>query len=43
MGPIDHIVVRFHFNEEFINDEKTIKYLGGKEAMPYLDRATLSL
>ena len=43
MDPADHIAVRFHFNGEFINDGKTIQYVGGKEAMSFLDRATLSL
>lgn len=43
MDPADCIVVRFHFNGEFINDGKTVQYVGGKEAMSFLDRATLSL
>ena len=43
MDPADRIAVRFHFNGEFINDGKTIQYVGGKEAMSFLDRATLSL
>lgn len=37
------LVVRFHFNGEFKNDGKTVRYVGGREQLSYIDRDKVSL
>ena len=43
MDPLDFIPVRFHFGGEFLNDGKTVHYIGGNEAMSYIERDKMSL
>ncbi|CAN6273446.1 unnamed protein product [Urochloa humidicola] len=43
MDVLSKLVVRFHFNGEFMNDGKKVQYVGGREAMSYIDRDKLSL
>ncbi|KAJ1254186.1 hypothetical protein BS78_K107800 [Paspalum vaginatum] len=43
MDPLDTLIVRFHLKREFFNDGKKLQYLGGQEAMSYLERDKVSL
>ncbi|CAN6279164.1 unnamed protein product [Urochloa humidicola] len=43
MDVLSKFVVRFHFNGEFMNDGKKVQYVGGREAMSYIDRDKVSL
>ena len=38
MDLLDHLCVRFHFGGEFFNDGKFVHYLGGSEALSWIDR-----
>ncbi|KAG0541094.1 hypothetical protein BDA96_03G466400 [Sorghum bicolor] len=39
----DVLPVRFHFNGEFVRDSNDLFYVGGTQAMSYIDRDKLSL
>ena len=43
MDPVDNLAVRFHFLGEFINEGRKVEYVGGSEAMSYIDRDKISL
>lgn len=43
MNVLSMLSVRFHFNGEFINDGEKVHYVGGREAMSYIDRDKVSL
>ena len=43
MDILDTLPVRFHFGGDFVNDGNKKKYVGGREAMSYVDRDKLSL
>ncbi|KAJ1266508.1 hypothetical protein BS78_08G156500 [Paspalum vaginatum] len=43
MDPLDTLIVQFHLKGEFFNDRKKLQYLGGQEAMSYLERDKVSL
>ena len=43
MDILDTLPVRFHFGGDFVNDGNKKKYVGGREAMSYIDRDKLSL
>ena len=37
------LAVRFHFGGHFVNHENKMEYIGGREAMSYIDRDKISL
>ncbi|OQU85923.1 hypothetical protein SORBI_3004G338701 [Sorghum bicolor] len=39
----DVLPMRFHFNGEFVRDSNDLFYVGGTQAMSYIDRDKLSL
>nr|CAH66742.1 H0404F02.18 [Oryza sativa] len=43
MDAVDKLVVRFHFNGEFLFDGKNTCYVNGREALSYIDRKKVSL
>lgn len=43
MDLLDHLCIRFHFGGEFFNDGKFVHYLGGSEALSWIDRDKVSL
>ncbi|BAH92786.1 Os04g0578900 [Oryza sativa Japonica Group] len=43
MDAVDKLVVRFHFNGEFLFDGKNTCYVNGREALSYVDRKKVSL
>jgi alpha-galactosidase len=43
MDPLDFLNVRFHFNGQFLKNGNELSYVGGTEAMSYIDRDKLSL
>jgi len=43
MDALDNLPVRFHFLGEFINDGKQVQYVGGSEALSYIERDNISL
>ncbi|KAG2629091.1 hypothetical protein PVAP13_3KG400703 [Panicum virgatum] len=43
MDILDTMPVRFHFGGDFVNHRNKKKYVGGREAMSYIDRDKLSL
>uniref|UniRef100_A0A0E0D5W8 Phytocyanin domain-containing protein n=1 Tax=Oryza meridionalis TaxID=40149 RepID=A0A0E0D5W8_9ORYZ len=43
MDAVDKLVVRFHFNGEFLFDGKKTCYVNGCEALSYIDRKKVSL
>ncbi|XP_004953070.1 uncharacterized protein LOC101779108 [Setaria italica] len=43
MDALSKLVVRFHFNGEFINDGMKVHYVGGRDAMSYINRDKVSL
>lgn len=43
MDVVDNLAVRFHFLGDFINDGKQVHYIGGSEAMSYIERDKVSL
>jgi hypothetical protein len=43
MDVLGKLVVRFHFNGEFLNDGKKVHYVGGRDAVSYIDRDKICL
>ena len=43
MDVLGYLIVRFHFDGEFIHAEKKLHYCGGKEAISHIDRDNVSL
>ncbi|PVH37572.1 hypothetical protein PAHAL_5G033900 [Panicum hallii] len=43
MDVIGTLAMRFHFGGDFVCDGSKKSYLGGREAMPYIDRDKVSL
>jgi alpha-galactosidase len=43
MDGCDFLPVRFHFNGEFLRNSNGLFYVGGTQAMSYIDRDKLSL
>ncbi|CAN6219452.1 unnamed protein product [Urochloa humidicola] len=43
MDVFSTLIVRFHFNGLFTNSGKTVRYVGGSEAISYIDRDKVSL
>lgn len=43
MDNLDKVAVRFHYSGDFFDDEKRLRYYGGREGISYIDRDKLSL
>ena len=43
MDLIDLLEVRFHFRGKFLNDGRKVEYVGGFEAISFIDRDKVSL
>ena len=43
MDNFDKLVVGFHYNREFFNDGKVVRYYGGSEGMSYVYRDKILL
>jgi alpha-galactosidase len=43
MGVCHFLPVRFHYNGEFMRNSNGLFYVGGTQAMSYIDRDKLSL